>query len=541
MKQKPFAITLDVGSSLANETGSWRSEKPLYVDLLPPCNQACPAGENIQQWLFYAEEKNYEAAWRQIVKDNPFPAIMGRVCYHPCQSSCNRAEIDEAVGINAVERFLGDEAIRKGWAFDPVENLSGKRVLVIGAGPSGLSAAYHLRRLGHEVHIREAGPMAGGMMRFGIPKYRLPREVLDAEVKRITDLGVTIEFDAKVEDLEAALAEGFDAIFCAVGAHIGKRAYIPAGETAKILDAVTYLRDVEVDEDKPMLGRRVVVYGGGNTAIDAARTAKRLGAEEAIIVYRRTRDKMPAHDFEVEEALEEGIMLKWLSTIKHVDDGKMVVEKMALDETGFPQPTGEFEELEADSLVLALGQEADLSFLEDVEGIEITDGVVTVDRSMMTGRKGVFAGGDVIRPERTVTVAVGHGKKAARHIDGYLRGTAYVPAAKHPVATFDKLTTWYYAEAPREHRPYLEVARRASTFDEVKQGLDEETAKFEARRCMSCGNCFACDNCFGVCPDNAVKKTGIGKGYAIDYDYCKGCGICVAECPCGSITMIPEE
>ena len=540
MKQKPFAITLDVGSSLANETGSWRSEKPLYVDLLPPCNQACPAGENIQQWLFYAEEKNYEAAWRQIVKDNPFPAIMGRVCYHPCQSSCNRAEIDEAVGINAVERFLGDEAIRKGWAFDPVENLSGKRVLVIGAGPSGLSAAYHLRRLGHEVHIREAGPMAGGMMRFGIPKYRLPREVLDAEVKRITDLGVTIEFDTKVEDLEAALAEGFDAIFCAVGAHIGKRAYIPAGETAKILDAVTYLRDVEVDEDKPMLGRRVVVYGGGNTAIDAARTAKRLGAEEAIIVYRRTRDKMPAHDFEVEEALEEGIMLKWLSTIKHVDDGKMVVEKMALDETGFPQPTGEFEELEADSLVLALGQEADLTFLEDCDGIDIKDGVVAVDQSMMTGRAGVFAGGDMVPTERTVTVAVGHGKKAARHIDGYLRGTAYVPAAKHPVATFDKLTTWYYAEAPREHRPYLEVARRASTFDEVKQGLDEETAKFEARRCMSCGNCFACDNCFGVCPDNAVKKTGIGKGYAIDYDYCKGCGICVAECPCGAIRTEPE-
>ncbi|HMT89722.1 MAG TPA: FAD-dependent oxidoreductase, partial [Dermatophilaceae bacterium] len=267
---------------------------------------------------------------------------------------------------------------------------------------------------------------------------------------------------------------------------------------------------------------------------------KRLGAEEAIIVYRRTRDKMPAHDFEVEEALEEGILLKWLSTIKHVDDGKMVVEKMALDETGFPQPTGEFEELEADSLVLALGQEADLTFLEDVEGIEINDGVVTVDRSMMTGRKGVFAGGDMVPAERTVTVAVGHGKKAARHIDAYLRGTAYQPAAKHPVATFDKLTTWYYADAPHQQRPHLEGARRASTFDEVVSGLDERTAKFEARRCMSCGNCFACDNCFGVCPDNAVKKTGIGKGYEIDYDYCKGCGVCVQECPCGSIEMVPE-
>jgi 2-oxoacid:acceptor oxidoreductase delta subunit (pyruvate/2-ketoisovalerate family) len=539
---KPFAITLDIGSSLANHTGSWRTEKPLYVDLLPPCNQGCPAGENIQQWLFHAEEGNYEAAWRQLTQDNPFPAIMGRVCYHPCETACNRAQVDEAVGINAVERFLGDQALAQGWSFDPpaAEVLSGKRVLVIGAGPSGLSAAYHLRRLGHEVTVRDAGPMAGGMMRFGIPSYRLPRTILDAEVKRITDIGVALELNAKVTDLEAALAEGFDAIFLAVGAHIGKRAYIPAGASAKILDAVTYLHDVETEEDKPMLGRKVVVYGGGNTAIDAARTAKRLGAEEAIIVYRRNRDKMPAHDFEVEEALEEGIMLKWLSTIKHVDEGKMVVEKMALDDTGFPQPTGEFEELEADSLILALGQEADLSFLDGVEGIAVADGVVAVDASMMTGRPGIFAGGDMVPAERTVTVAVGHGKKAARNIDGYLRGTAYTAPGKHPVATFDKLTTWYYADAPHQHREHLEGARRASTFAEVVKGLDEQTAQFEARRCMSCGNCFACDNCFGVCPDNAVKKTGIGHGYEIDYDYCKGCGICVAECPCGSITMVPE-
>lgn len=540
-QHKPFAITLDVGSSLANQTGTWRTERPIYVDLLPPCNQACPAGENIQQWLFHAEEGDYQAAWRQIMADNPFPAIMGRVCYHPCQSSCNRAEVDEAVGINAVERFLGDEALAVGWRLDPPTELTGKRVLVVGAGPSGLSAAYHLRRFGHEVTVRDAGPMAGGMMRFGIPSYRLPRQILDGEVQRILDLGVTLELEHKVEDLEGALAEGFDAVFLAVGAHIGKRAYIPAGESAKILDAVSYLHDVETEDEKPMLGRRVVVYGGGNTAIDAARTAKRLGAEEAIIVYRRTRDKMPAHDFEVQEAEEEGILLKWLSTIKHVDDGTMVVEKMALDETGFPQPTGEFEELEADSLVLALGQEADLGFLDGVAGISVEDGVVSVDGSMMTGRAGVFAGGDMVPAERTVTVAVGHGKKAARHIDAYLRGAAYQPEGKHPVATFDRLTTWYYADAPHQHRAHLEGARRAGTFDEVVSGLTEESAQFEARRCMSCGNCFACDNCFGVCPDNAVKKVDIAKGYAIDYDYCKGCGLCVAECPCGSISMVPEE
>ncbi|PID96708.1 MAG: glutamate synthase [Actinomycetales bacterium] len=540
MMDKPFAITLDVGSSLANQTGSWRTERPQYVDLLPPCNKACPAGENIQQWLFHAEEGDYEAAWRQIMKDNPFPAIMGRVCYHPCQDSCNRAEVDESVGINAVERFLGDEAIKQGWSVEAPSQASGKRVLVIGAGPSGMTAAYHLRLLGHAVTVRDAGPMLGGMMRFGIPSYRLPRDILDAEMQRIVDLGVEVQLNTKVEHLQTALDEGFDAVFLAVGAHIGKRAYIPAGESAKILDAVSYLHDVETEAEKPMLGRKVVVYGGGNTAIDAARTAKRMGAEEAIIVYRRNRDKMPAHDFEVVEAEEEGIMLKWLSTIKHVDDGKMTVEKMALDETGFPQPTGEFEELEADSLVLALGQDSDLSFLEGVEGITIDDGVVDVTGQMMTGIDGVFAGGDMVPSERTVTVAVGHGKKAARYIDAYLRGTTYQPPAKHVVATFDKLTTWYYADAPHQHREHLEGARRASSFDEVVKGLNEETAQFEARRCMSCGNCFKCDNCFGVCPDNAVKKVDFAKGYAIDYDFCKGCGLCVEECPCGSIEMVSE-
>ncbi len=295
---KPFAITLDVGSSLANRTGSWRTARPVYVDRLPPCNGACPAGENIQGWLYHAEAGDYEAAWRALVQDNPMPAVMGRVCYHPCEGACNRGQVDESVGINAVERFLGDEAIRRGWAFDAPAESSGKRVLIVGAGPSGLSAAYHLRRLGHAVKIVEAGPMAGGMMRFGIPQYRLPRDVLDAEIRRIVDLGVKIELGRKVDDIRAEMARGYDAAFLAVGAHIAKRAYIPAGAAARILDAVQVLRGME-GADKPLLGRRVVVYGGGNTAIDVARTAKRLGATEAIIVYRRTREKMPAHDFEV--------------------------------------------------------------------------------------------------------------------------------------------------------------------------------------------------------------------------------------------------
>ena len=537
----PYAITLDVGSSLANHTGSWRTERPVYVDRLPPCNNACPAGENIQKWLYHAESGDYETAWRTLTQDNPLPAVMGRVCYHPCEGACNRAQIDEAVGINSVERFLGDTAIRNGWTFAPPQTKTGKRVLIVGAGPSGLSAAYQLRRRGHAIEIHEAGPFAGGMMRFGIPKYRLPRDVLDAEIKRITDLGVTLKLNSKVNRITDSMKAGkFDAAFLAVGAHIGKRAYIPAGSAAKILDAVSLLRSME-GEDGPLLGRRVVVYGGGNTAIDAARTAKRLGATEAIIVYRRTRDRMPAHDFEVEEALQEGIMMKWLSTIKRMDEGVLTVEKMQLDEKGFPQPTGEFETLETDSLVLALGQDVDLSLLDEVPGLQIKDGVVQVDTNMMTGHVGIFAGGDMVPSERTVTVAVGHGKKAARHINAWLRGEAYIAPERHELASIDKMNSWYYADAPKTVRPMLEVVRRQSTFEEVQGGLDETNALYEARRCLSCGNCFECDNCYGVCPDNAVIKLGSGKRFRFNYDYCKGCGVCAQECPCGAIKMIPEE
>ena len=538
---KPFAITLDVGSSRANHTGSWRDQRPVYTHRLPPCNDACPAGENVQEWLYHAESGDYEAAWRRIVEDNPLPAVMGRVCYHPCETACNRGQLDSSVGINSVERFLGDEAIRRGWQLTADAPPSGKRVLVVGAGPSGLSAAYQLTRRGHAVTIREAGPMAGGMMRFGIPQYRLPRDVLDAEVQRILDLGVTLELDSKVSDIGAALAEGgFDAAFLAVGAHIGKRAYIPAGEAAHILDAVSLLRSME-GEERPLLGRRVVVYGGGNTAMDVARTAKRLGATEAIVVYRRTRDRMPAHDFEVEEALDEGVMMKWLSTIRQADEGRLVLEKMELDETGFPQPTGELEELEADSLVLALGQEADLSLLDGVPGLEIQDGVVQVGPTMMTGHPGIFAGGDMVPAERTVTVGIGHGKQAARNIDAWLRGEEYVHPERAELATFEQLNPWYYADAPKTVAPQLDAIRRSSTFDEVTLGLDESNALFEARRCLSCGNCFGCDNCYGVCPDNAVLKVDVDDGYAFDLDFCKGCGICAQECPCGAIRMEPEQ
>ena len=538
----PFAITLEVGTSLENQTGSWRTERPVYLDRLPPCNNTCPAGENIQAWLAHAEEGDYHAAWQEIMRNNPLPGIMGRACYHPCEGACNRKDIDTAVNIHAVERFLDDEAIKKGWKPEVIGEPSGKKILIVGAGPSGLSAAYHLRRLGHDVTIYEAGPIAGGMMRFGIPAYRLPRDIVEANIQRIADMGVEFVLNRKVEDIEKEKADGgFDAVFLAIGAHLANRVNIPAADAGRILDAVNVLREMETGEEAPMLGRRVVVYGGGNTAVDVARTAKRLGAEEAVIVYRRTREQMPAHDFEMDEAMEEGIVVNWLTTIKEMGEDKIMVERMRLNEDGRPVPTGEYDEIEADTVVMALGQNVDTSFVEKLEGVQIADKTIQVNSQMMTGHKGVFAGGDMVPSERTVTVAVGHGKHAARCIHAWLQGGFYQAETRHEIATFDKLNTWYYANAPETVQKTLDIARRQTTFGEVLGGLDETNALYEARRCLSCGNCFECDNCYGVCPDNAVIKLGPGKRFAFNYDFCKGCGICVTECPCGAIKMVPEE
>ncbi len=538
----PYAVSLGPGSSLTDLTGTWRTERPVYVAMTAPCGNSCPAGEDVRSWLYLAESggAGYEAAWRAIMDVNPFPAIMGRVCYHPCETACNRGTLDEAVGINSVERFLGDLAIEKGWTVTTAAASTGRRVLVIGAGPAGLSAAYHLVRRGHAVTIRDSAPALGGMMRYGIPAYRLPRSVLDAEVARVVALGVEIELNTPVTDLDATVAEGWDAVFLAVGAQLGRRTYLPAASAAKVVDAVSMLHGLAAGE-RPLLGRRVAVYGGGDTAIDAARTAKRLGASDAVVVYRRTRDRMPAHDDEVTQAEQEGIEFHWLSTIERVEPDGLLIEQMELDADGFPQPTGRTERLAADSVVLALGQDTDLSLLSPDSLCRATDGTVDTDRALATGLAGVFAGGDVIAGERSVTTAVGHGRRVASSIDDWLAGRPPLPEQEPQLAAYEALNTWYFEDAARTHRPLLELARRSSTFDEVVHGLDEDTALFEARRCLSCGSCFSCDNCYALCPDNAVLKIGPPGEYAIDLDYCKGCGICVEECPAGAIEMVPEE
>lgn len=518
-----------------------RSRRPIYLDMLPPCNAGCPAGENIQEWLRLIKAGQHEAAWRQLTADNPFPAIHGRVCYHPCETACNRKDLDAAVSIHSVERYLGDLALERSWRFETPSRDSGRRVLIIGAGPSGLSAAYHLRRLGHEVEIHDSADAPGGMMRYGIPEYRLPRDVLDAEVARITDMGVVIRNNTPVTDLLATQVAGrFDAVFVAIGAHLSKRVDIPSADATRMVDAVSFLRDVAKGE-RPVIGRRVAVYGGGNTAMDAARVARRLGAEESVIVYRRTVEQMPAHTEERESAEQEGVRMNWLRTITEMGEEDLTVEIMELDEEGRAHGTGRFEKLAADTVILAVGQEADTGFLHAIPGMIFDRDVVRVDPdTLMTNVPGIFAGGDMVPSERTVTVGVGHGKKAARCIDKWLNLDVAPRDPKHPLVHLDQMNLWYFGGHTRRVQAEQAPETRVSDFGEIVAGLSPKEAEFEARRCLSCGNCFECDGCYGACPEDAVIKLGPGNRYRFDYERCTGCATCYEQCPVHAIEMIPE-
>jgi formate dehydrogenase (NADP+) beta subunit len=541
MLKKPSDMTSVIDLTHESGAGPVRSKRPVYVDLLPPCNNACPAGENIQAWLALAQAGKYRQAWDTLIGDNPLPAVHGRVCYHPCEDGCNRKDLDATVSIHAVERFLGDLASAEGWTLPVNAPPTGKRVLVVGAGPSGLSAAYHLTRLGHTVEIHEAGPLPGGMMHYGIPAYRLPRADLAKEIQRIEQMPVRIVLNHKVDDLLAEKAAGgFDAVFVAIGAHVSRHVDIPARDAARVLDAVSFLHEVSAGE-QPRLGRRVVIYGGGNTAMDAARTAKRLGAEEALIIYHRDRAHMPAHAFEADEALAEGVKIKWLTSIKEIAGPSLTVEVMELGPDGRPQPTGQFETLQADAVVLALGQQTDSNFLKRVPGVEFkTDRTVIVGPDMMTGHPGIFAGGDMVPSERTVTVAVGHGKLAARQIDAWLRGRQYQRPPKAPIIGFAMLNLPIFSDADPSVQKMLAGSTQPVGFAEVLGGLTEHEARREAQRCLSCGNCFECDNCYAACPEDAIIKLGPGNRYRYDFAKCTGCAVCFEQCPCHAIEMIPE-
>ncbi len=515
--------------------------RPVYIDRLPPCNNTCPAGQNIQKWLFLAKHSKFREAWEVIMEKHPIPATIGRVCYHPCEDACNRYGFDSAVNINAVERFLGDMALAENWTIKSTKEKTGKKVLIVGAGPAGLAAAYHLHLLGYDVVICEQGSVGGGMMHIGIPRYRLPRNILDSEVKRIQDMGIEIIFNHRVEDIVSERDKGnFDAVFIACGAPVGRKVDIPTkGQECAVLDAVEFLADVEFDRAPKLAGQKVAVYGGGNTAIDAARTVVRLNAKEVEIVYRRNREKMPAYDFEVAEAAEEGVSLRLLRTIKSIDNKDITLDIMELNEEGWPCPIDKTEVIQADTIILALGLNVDTDFVRNASGVVFkSDNTILVDEHMMTGAPGIFAGGDVVPYDRSVTTALGHGKKAARNIDAYLRGKEYIKEPKHELASHDKLHTDYYTKADRKERAQVGFPERKETFSEVVKGLDEAEIIHESQRCFSCGNCFECDTCYNVCPVKAITKLGPGKGYSINDEICIRCGLCARKCPCGAIKMV---
>ena len=521
-------------------TGATRQQLPHWIAHLPPCNAACPAGENIQAWLEHARAGRWRQAWDQILDDNPFPAVHGRACYHPCESKCNRGELDDAVGIHAVERLVGDVARQEKWRPRRGEP-TGRRVLIVGAGPAGLSCAYHLTRLGHAVEVREATEEPGGMMRWGIPAYRLPRDVVRDEIARITAMGATIACGQKVEDVLAEKQKGgFDAVFLAVGAQASNRLNIPAADGRRLIDGVSLLAEAERGQ-APRLGRVVGVIGGGNTAMDVARVAKRLGAEEAVLIFRYDRPHMEALPAEAAEAFAEGVKIRWLSVASRFGANGVTVEGVEMGPDGSTIPTGRFETLPADSLVMAVGQHSELDFLRGVPGVAIgPNDVVAIDDQFMTGHRGVFAGGDMVGGARTMTTAVGMGKHAARAIDAYLNGARYQQPPKHPPIDFRMLDLPVYLESIRHAQQELPLAARAS-FAEVVQGLSDEEARTEAGRCLSCGNCFECDNCFAACPEQAIIRLGHGRGYRVEPDVCTGCGICFEQCPCHAIEMQPAS
>ncbi len=524
----------------AEGTGPLRKQRPLYVDFMPPCNSACPAGENIQAWMAYAQAGNYFEAFQTIVEDNPFPAIMGRVCVKPCETGCNRTHIDSTVNIHAVERYIGDEAIKQKWPIQFVAFTSGKKVLVIGGGPSGLSAAYQLTRMGHEVEVYESGNHLGGLLCTGVPQYRLPKEILEFEVDRIIRTGVKIKLNYKVTDVLTEKEAGkFDAVYLAIGAQLIHTEDFDHDDSVYITNAFSFFNEIK-STTSPYIRKKVAVYGGGKLALYLARIIKRFDSEVSVY-FSGDKKLMPAYDYETEDAMAEGVDVQLLRSISSIKENKIMLEKMKV-EKGKAVGTGEFESIDADVLIVANRQETDSGFLQSVKGLVLNnDGSVNIDPQRMTGCSGIFAGGDMLPGEnRSATIAIGHGKKAAKYIDAFLKGITFQRPEKHPTAGYRKLHMWYKTEATQKEQPRISPQVANKYFVEVIAGLSENKARYEAQRCLSCGNCFECDGCFAACPEDAIIKLGPGNRYKFNYDACTGCAICYEQCPCHAIEMIPE-
>lgn len=533
-------------------TGTWRSVVPVHQRRPSPCYSACPVGGEIPRWIQFVREKDYHAAWLVLLEHNPFPAVTGRICHHPCEASCNRSQYDGAVAIKALERFLGDLALAEGWEIPLPRERRPEKIAVVGGGPAGLSCAYQLARRGYAVEVFEARSEAGGILRYGIPEYRLPKKVLHQEIRRLLELGLTIHVNAAVgpDDFDG-LAKQYEAVFVAPGAGKGKRlAQLNYGDRW-VLDGLEFLERVNSGRTVE-LGPQVVVIGGGSSAMDVARTARRLGCQVKILALE-TREIMPAQPDEVEEALEEGITLIDGAMLENFAlAGKDLVRlhcvRVTLDRNvpsgvlkPVPLPGTNFT-FEANTVIVSIGQELDLTVWQPV--LETAEGLLRVNEHLATSRAGVFAGGDAASRHRFVSAALGAGKQAALSISRYLSGGWGSPSLFAGDATevaFNEINTFYFPPLPRVEQGKLRAADRLAGFPEVRLGLSEEQAQTEAERCFSCGYCVHCDNCFYFCPDMAVvRKTTPGEVYSVLEQYCKGCGLCAEECPRGAVTLKEE-
>ena len=564
-------ISISFGNMDWNKTGAWRSQRPFYEDKTPPCSAACPAGNDIVAFIRKITEGDLEGSWNVIKEENPFPGICGRVCFHPCEAKCNRGKYDEPIAIHALERFVADLASNLNEKMKSVTGAGKGKIAIIGSGPAGLGCAYHLARLQYDVTVFESSSSTGGMLRMGIPSYRLPRDVLDQEISRIVALGVEIRTGIALgENLSLDGLRDYQAIFIASGAHRSRSLHIPGEKGKDVLSGLGLLKKINLAK-KGKLGNRIAIIGGGNTAIDVARSVIRMG-KKATILYRRSKEEMPAFEDEIVEAIEEGVKIRYLVNpmrIQQRDSLKRLeclrMELGEKDETGrrrpIPVPNSNFF-IEADSVIIAAGEEIEVSFLP--KGVERKEGIVLTRRDGSTGIKGIFAGGDLTSNQRTVAHAIGSGKKAALAMDCYLRGKDSEEAIQQiligegpslsifrylqpeerkmnpHVVAFEELNMDYFEPSKRQKQSKGLAKKRIRGFEEVTSPLTEDRAVREAERCFSCGTCNECENCYVFCPDTSVIKAGEMFSHQMDYDFCKGCGICLSECPRGAISFKEE-
>jgi len=550
MEKLPLGLAMDLRKVVPYKTGSWRTLMPVNMMQTPPCTQSCPAGNDIRGFLrVLAEKQDYEEAWHVLTRTNPLPATCGRVCPHPCEAGCNRRDFDTPLAINSAERAVGDYGLEYNLKHKKLISKRKEKVAVVGSGPAGLSCAFHLTKRGFQVKIFEANSEPGGWMRYGIPSYRLPNYILKQEIEKILGLGIEIECNVKVgvNIPMDHLTRHYNAVFLGLGAQMGTSIKIPGEDTQNVFSGVEFLKLINSGQIVEV-GRDVIVVGGGNTAMDCARVAKRLGANVSVF-YRRTRVEMPAITAEIDEAMEERIMFRYhTNPVKIITDedrvvgllcGQMELKEPDASGRARPVPIEDSESIyPADTVIMATGQAV------DYDGIEIqkqNDQWISTNENLMTSIDGVFAGGDAVLGLETVAVAIGQGLRAASAIEDYIEGNVESQLAPPPVIYSKDLNTYYYTQEKRFSKEAVSIHTRLKNFREIYPSFDHQEIIKEAERCFSCGLCFYCGNCYMYCPDNAVKISPSTGKYDFDLDFCKGCGLCAIECPCHYIQMTLER